>query len=66
MAKKPCVGWLHGNQFSDEAGILETRGRKQVRSITFDNIEDWNQKSPCLPAIQQEAFRINEIRLKKQ
>ncbi len=63
---KPYVGFMRGLELSDEVGLLETKGRKQVKSITFESVEAWEYKKAHLPTILQEALLVNELRQKRK
>jgi hypothetical protein len=47
-----------GNELSNEQGLLEERGRKQVRGVIFNKLSDipW----PALREILQEAIVLDE------
>lgn len=53
--KKPIgieLVFLRGNELSNEQGVLDARGRKQVAGIIFETIEDI-QIEPLLEIIQE-------------
>jgi hypothetical protein len=39
------VGFTYGNRLSNVQGLLEVRGRKQVRSVTFYNLQEVPEKT---------------------
>jgi hypothetical protein len=49
-----------GILIEDESGILESKGRKLVKSITFKNIDDFIAKEELFLEILQKAIMINE------
>jgi hypothetical protein len=51
-----CAGYL----LSDEHNILEARNRKQVKTVTFQSVEEVIAKEETLRYILQEALLINE------
>ena len=57
------IGFVHGYALDDASGILETKGRKQVKSISFASRQDWLQKREQVMRTLQEALLVNEMRL---
>ena len=52
--------FLRGNELSNEQGILEARGRKQVRGIIFTKVEDIPVET-LLEIIQEAIFLDQEV-----
>jgi len=50
--------FLRGNELSNDAGLLESKGRKQVFSIEWQSIADIPLRS--LHALLQEALLLDE------
>ena len=53
------LSFIYGNQLSNEQGLLESRGRKQVCSITFDAVK--NIPTQLIYDILQEAILLDEV-----
>lgn len=53
------LSFIYGNQLSNEQGLLESRGRKQVCSITLDAVK--NIPIETLYEILQEAILLDEV-----
>ena len=54
------LAFLQGTKLSDEAGLLESRGRKNVKSIVIRKISDWDED--LLRSYIQEAILLTENR----
>lgn len=52
------LAFTRGNELADEQGILERKGRKQVKSITYQSIKDIDEAS--LNIILQEAMLLDD------
>lgn len=52
------LGFVRGNELSNEQGLLEARDRMQVMGILLEKIEDIPEKT--LHEILQEAFLLDE------
>ena len=50
--------FVRGNELSNEQGILEAKDRKQVRSLTFENVEEIPVEA--LEEIIQEAILLDD------
>ncbi len=50
--------FLRGNELSNVQGLLQSKGRKQVFSITFENLADIPEKT--INEIIQEALLLDE------
>jgi hypothetical protein len=50
--------FVRGNELSNEQGLLDSKGRKQVRSIEFEKVKDIPQQT--LHEIIQEAIMLDE------
>lgn len=58
------IGFIHGKDLSNEQGILETKERKQIRSISYFSVEE--MKEELLREVLQEAILWNEIKHKEK
>lgn len=58
--KKEAVEFVftRGNELSNEQGLLETKGRKQVRGVTFTKVDDIPMET--LVEVIQEALLLDE------
>lgn len=52
------LAFPRGNELADEAGLLEAKGRKQVRSITYNALSEIDDHA--VNAILQEAFLLDD------
>jgi len=50
--------FLRANEFDNHTGVLDTKGRKQVASLTIENLEDIPEE---LSEVIKEALRIDEV-----
>lgn len=55
-----------GNELSDEQQILESRGRKQVRSITFYSLAQVEEHEDSIRRLLNEAAILNEYLYKRK
>lgn len=60
------VGFCRGVDLSNEQGILETRNRKQVRSVFINSIETFNALQPALLEILHECLLLHDFLAIKQ
>ncbi len=58
--KVPYLAFVHGNALLDEAGLLESKERKQVKSISLPTLQDLQKHLPYLQELLQEALLWNE------
>jgi len=58
------LGFTRGNQLSNQQGILEMKGRKQIASISYRSVEDIDVAP--LEEILQEALLVDEEFNKKK
>ena len=56
------VCFVKGFHLSDEAGLLDAKGRKLVKGITFTNFRDFEEKEEAFLEILQEAILLNETK----
>lgn len=54
------IGFAKGIFIKDESGLLDAKGRKYVKGITFRNMEDYLDKEDNFLEILQKAIIINE------
>lgn len=52
------LAFIRGNELSNSSGLLETKGRKQIKSITFQKIDDLPMEA--LMEVIQEAILLDE------
>lgn len=55
------VGFLRGNELSNEQGLLEARDRRTIRGVTLMNFDDLARKEEALLEIIQEALLLEEL-----
>lgn len=55
------IGFIQGHKLSNEQGILITDGRKQVKIIQFESLEDAKDKTSLLHEVLNEAFILDDI-----
>lgn len=60
------LGFCRGVDLSNEQGILETRNRKQVRSVFINSIETFNALQPALLEILHECLLLHDFLAIKQ
>ncbi|HEY9046574.1 MAG TPA: DUF1801 domain-containing protein [Ohtaekwangia sp.] len=60
------IGFARGNELSNEEGLLEARGRKHVRSITFHSVAELEENEETLRHILNEAAILNEYHFKRK
>lgn len=51
--------FIRGNELSNEQGLLDAKGRKQVMGVTFDRVEDIPVET--LQQVIQEALLLDEM-----
>ncbi|MFD2569204.1 DUF1801 domain-containing protein [Spirosoma soli] len=54
------LAFMRGADLPDEAGLLESRGRKQIKSLVIRNVTDWN--NDLIRTYIQEALLLSEGR----
>jgi hypothetical protein len=60
------IGFVHGNQLSNEEGMLEAGKRKFVRAITFHSLAELEEKEDDVRKILNEAAILNEYMRRKK
>ena len=60
------LGFTKGYELSDDDGILESKGRKLMRSITFVSLTSLEEQEETMRHILNEAAILNEYRLKRK
>ena len=60
------LGFTKGYELSDDDRILESRGRKMVKSITFYSLTFLEEQEDTIRHILNEAAILNEYRFKRK
>lgn len=60
------LGFTKGYELSDDDRILESKGRKMVRSITFYSLTSLEEQEETIRHILNEAAILNEYRFKRK
>lgn len=60
------LGFTKGYEITDEEKLLESRGRKHVKTITFYSVAQLEEQEESLRHILNEAAILNEYRFKQQ
>ena len=60
------LGFTKGYELSDDGKILESKGRKMVKSITFYSITSLEEQEDTIRHILNEAAILNEYRFKRK
>jgi len=60
------LGFTKGYELSDDARILESKGRKMVKSITFYSLISLEEQEEAIRHILNEAAILNEYRVKRR
>ena len=60
------LGFTKGYERSDDDRILESRGRKMVKSITFDSLTSLEEQEDTIRRLLNEAAILNEYRFKRK
>ncbi|MBL0742050.1 DUF1801 domain-containing protein [Chryseolinea lacunae] len=59
------LGFNKGYELSNDEGLLETKGRKHVKSITFYSVAELEEREDALRHLLNEAAILNEYRFKQ-
>lgn len=59
------LGFTKGYELSDEQKILESKGRKQVKTITFHSVAELEETEEAIRHVLNEAAILNEYRFKR-
>ena len=60
------LGFTKGYELSDDDKILESKGRKMVRSITFYSLTSLEEQEETIRHLLNEAAILNEYRFKRK
>ena len=60
------LAFAKGYELTDEEKILESKGRKMVRSITFYSLTSLEEREESIRHILNEAAILNEYRFKRK
>ena len=60
------LAFTKGYELSDDDRILETKGRKMVKSITFYSLTSLEEQEESIRRLLNEAAIINEYRFKRK
>ena len=60
------LGFTKGYELSDDNRILESKGRKMVKSITFYSVTSLEEQEDAIRHILNEAAILNEYRFKRK
>lgn len=60
------LGFTKGYELSDDDKILESKGRKMVKSITFYSLTALEEQEDSIRHILNEAAILNEYRFKRK
>lgn len=60
------LGFVHGNVLSDDEHLLESKGRKQVKSITFYSVAEVEEHEEEIRHLLNEAAILNEYHFKRK
>lgn len=60
------IGFIRGNQLSNEHGLLEANDRKSVRSIQFNSLIELERKERQVRQILNEAAILNDYQFKQK
>ena len=59
------LGFTKGYELSDDQKMLESKGRKQVKSVTFYSVAELEENEDAIRHILNEAAILNEYRFKR-
>ena len=59
------ICFVKGFLLKDEAGVLESKGRKIIRGMTFQNLKDFQAREDAFLEVLQEAILLNETQPEK-
>jgi hypothetical protein len=59
------LGFTKGYELTDDQKILESKGRKQVKSVTFHSVAELEEHEETIRHILNEAAILNEYRFKR-
>ena len=59
------LGFTKGYELSDDQKILESKGRKQVKTITFHSVAELEETEEAIRHVLNQAAILNEYRFKR-
>jgi hypothetical protein len=59
------LGFTKGYELTDDQKILESKGRKQVKTVTFYSVAELEENEETIRYILNEAAILNEYRFKR-
>jgi hypothetical protein len=59
------LGFTKGYELTDDQKILESKGRKQVKTVTFYSVAELEENEETIRHILNEAAILNEYRFKR-
>jgi len=59
------LGFTKGYELTDDQKILESKGRKQVKTVTFHSVAELEENEETIRHILNEAAILNEYRFKR-
>lgn len=60
------LGFVHGHILSNEQHLLESKGRKQVKSVTFYSVAEVEEHEDEIRRLLNEAAILNEYHFKRK
>jgi hypothetical protein len=60
------LSFTKGNELDDESNLLESRGRKQVKSITFSGVTETEEHEEEVRRLLNQAAIVNEYHASQQ
>ena len=60
------LGFTKGYELSDDDRVLESKGRKKVKSVTFYSLTSLEEQEESIRHILNEAAILNEYRFKRK
>lgn len=60
------LGFTKGYELSNDRGILESKGRKHVKSVTFYSVTGLEENEDTIRHLLNEAAILNEYRFKRK
>lgn len=59
------LGFTKGYELSDDQKMLESKGRKQVKSVTYYSVAELEENEDAIRHLLNEAAILNEYRFKR-
>lgn len=60
------LGFTKGYELSNDQGILEAKGRRQVKTVTFHSVAELEENEDTIRHLLNEAAILNEYRFKRK